>query len=457
MNWIKTVKALAVLSVFGGFFFPALAQSETPSLDFIRERTYFFIRQNLQHSQIRPGAVIASPAQYEPNYFHHWTRDAGLTMHTVISHEFRASQMPSFAPWAEFEFAAQNTAHEYGVGLGEPIFEVDGSLYSQPWGRPQNDGPAIRALTMIQGFANLEQLGQNPGADLRQAIAADLEYTANHINSQGFDLWEEVRGLHFFTGLLQWKALKRGTAWARQQGLDSLAQLLESRQGPLLTQLENHLEPTQNRWQVTVQQTAGWGHKISGLDVSVLLAYLYFQEEAPFHLEDPRLANTVRMLEERFAEIYPISAAFPTLPPAIGRYPEDVYDGHGFSGGNPWFLATAAVGEYHCRLARKHLPSHRRDFDAREFSVASFVNRLSPFAVQPVTTSLLRANHELARGRAFVQRVFLHAGEDMNMSEQFNRSTGFRQGAHSLTWSFSALYRAAAACDLNYELSSLSK
>src|SRR5688500_16671266 len=29
--------------------------------------------------------------------------------------------------------------------LGEPKFQADGSAFNDPWGRPQNDGPAIRA------------------------------------------------------------------------------------------------------------------------------------------------------------------------------------------------------------------------------------------------------------------------------------------------------------------------
>lgn len=33
-------------------------------------------------------------------------------------------------------------------GLGEPKFEVDGKPFTGNWGRPQRDGPALRAITM---------------------------------------------------------------------------------------------------------------------------------------------------------------------------------------------------------------------------------------------------------------------------------------------------------------------
>lgn len=34
-------------------------------------------------------------------------------------------------------------------GLGEPKFNVDETAYTKSWGRPQRDGPALRATGMI--------------------------------------------------------------------------------------------------------------------------------------------------------------------------------------------------------------------------------------------------------------------------------------------------------------------
>lgn len=36
-----------------------------------------------------------------------------------------------------------------GVGLGEPKFMVDGTRFNGPWGRPQRDGPALRAIALM--------------------------------------------------------------------------------------------------------------------------------------------------------------------------------------------------------------------------------------------------------------------------------------------------------------------
>lgn len=37
-----------------------------------------------------------------------------------------------------------------GTGLGEPKFNVDLTRFSGNWGRPQRDGPALRAIALIE-------------------------------------------------------------------------------------------------------------------------------------------------------------------------------------------------------------------------------------------------------------------------------------------------------------------
>lgn len=78
----------------------------------------------------------------------------------------------------------------------EPKFNVDGSPFTGPWGRPQHDGPALRALSYLS---------------LSLSPFADLDHVAVHYSMPGFDLWEEVYAQsHFFTALVQYCALQRG-------------------------------------------------------------------------------------------------------------------------------------------------------------------------------------------------------------------------------------------------------
>lgn len=93
-----------------------------------------------------------------------------------------------------------------GTGLGEPKFNVDETAFTGSWGRPQRDGPALRATALI-GFGqwlivwNLALLIPWNSADDRikgngyttQAqqivwpiVRNDLSYVAQYWNSTGF-------------------------------------------------------------------------------------------------------------------------------------------------------------------------------------------------------------------------------------------------------------------------------
>lgn len=73
-------------------------------------------------------------------------------------------------------------------GPGEPKYEVNGDVYKGPWGRLQNDGPALRASTLIR-FAiaylakggNIDRIkelydGKYPA---QTVVKVDLEYVAH--------------------------------------------------------------------------------------------------------------------------------------------------------------------------------------------------------------------------------------------------------------------------------------
>jgi glucoamylase len=97
-------------------------------------------------------------------------------------------------------------------GLGEPKFGVDGKPYTGSWGRPQRDGPALRALTLmhylreynashpslwssnqaVTFFEPFYQASMPPNS----VIKADLEYVSHYWNDSSFDLWEAISQGH---------------------------------------------------------------------------------------------------------------------------------------------------------------------------------------------------------------------------------------------------------------------
>ena len=83
-------------------------------------------------------------------------------------------------------------------GLGEVKYEVDREPFVGEWGRPQNDGPASRVITLVQlanhwleGTEEQEKFVKQvlyDSADLTESvIKADLDHIAEHYAKPGFD------------------------------------------------------------------------------------------------------------------------------------------------------------------------------------------------------------------------------------------------------------------------------
>lgn len=69
-----------------------------------------------------------------------------------------------------------------GTGLGEPKYNVDGTRFNGAWGRPQRDGPALRAIALIT-YANwLVEHGQAAKAKdvVWPVISNDLSYVGQY-------------------------------------------------------------------------------------------------------------------------------------------------------------------------------------------------------------------------------------------------------------------------------------
>lgn len=99
----------------------------------------------------------------------------------------------------------------------------------------------------------------------------------------------------------------------------------------------------------------------SGLDISTLLAANTVHDapsasHLPFDINDPAVLNTLHHLMLHMRSIYPINDSSKNATGiALGRYPEDVYDGYGFGEGNPWVLATCAASTTLYQLIYRHI------------------------------------------------------------------------------------------------------
>ncbi len=68
-----------------------------------------------------------------------------------FSHEYDGSLQAEIANYIIGQAKLQTVSNPSGDlsdgrGLGEAKYEVDGSAFTGGWGRPQRDGPALRAI-----------------------------------------------------------------------------------------------------------------------------------------------------------------------------------------------------------------------------------------------------------------------------------------------------------------------
>ncbi|KZF23199.1 glycoside hydrolase family 15 protein [Xylona heveae TC161] len=477
-----------------------------------------------------PGTVIASPSKSHPNYYFQWVRDAAITTSTLVdvyasnATSPLAEKISSFlADYAHLQVRLQRTPNPSGnfsslSSLGEPKFMVDGTPFTGSWGRPQRDGPALRALTLMRYLRAYNQThpalwtsadgGGSWFKELYEAsmpalsiIKADLEYVSHHWRDSGFDLWEEVNGLHFFTAMVQRHALLEGAQlaalfddpgaadWYARQAEEMRHEFLPSFWDEDKGHLVSTLDTLRSGLDCAIPLGAIHGSSLSSFssfsspssadaDTFPATADGIDSIFAPF--SDEVLVSTYDLIIDQ-RHRFPINAAAALSPDplagvGIGRYPEDVYNGDGTSVGNPWFLCTASVAELFYRTAvhaqsqgwLQVSPAALRFWNAVNPAITQAVNISSSPLSSPLSFSSSPSsasskplensmtddddnngalfNHTLHRLRDvadnFLAVVKHHADAQGSLSEQFDGFTGYERGARDLTWSYGALVEA---------------
>ncbi len=404
-------------------FYTSSLLSAVFTADEVNELKNHFFANFIPH-----GAIVASPSRHNPDYFYDWIRDSAIAMSLVEqwyekTHQLELkTRLEEYVLWTEMVQHRQHPIPQQDI-LGEPKFYVDGYPYDKPWGRPQNDGPALRATVLIH-FANhlldhqedvyVDQHLYHPSLDntTMGTIKMDLEYIAHHWQDASFDLWEEIYGHHFFTAMAQKRALTEGAILAHRLH-DSKAAVFYSTQVQLI---DNHLKEYLDLEHETIRATLtphSGPQKPLELDTAVLLAILLNPSTTGYFTpEHPLVTNTIQALHQQFNLMFPLNKNHKGAI-LFGRYPGDTYDGYRTDGeGNPWFILTAAMAEYYFTLA-KNLPP---------------------------TNKLLQ--HEYIRIGDHYLKLIKKYAPNLELSEQINLHSGVQQGAASLTWSYTAVLRA---------------
>ena len=310
--------------------------------------------------------------------------------------------------------------------------------------------------TQPPGRAEFFSALYTPILPAQSVIKADLEYIARYWMSPGFDLWEEVNGLHLFTAMVQRKALKEGAVLARLFEDEGAQQWYEKQEQALTRLVKTFWNPFEQRLVATL------GSDRSGLDCGTLLGALHgaFKEDGTELFgpaSDEVLMGLLDLVDDQrvrfrinhpFAETEEEEMLTPKIwrAAAIGRYPEDKYDGDGTSVGNPWFLCTAAAGEVLYRAAAKIDPSrpqqnisHLRREVITTLNPTISENSDGEFDPEDVYWGFVNA------GDQFLRLIKTYSGPNGSMSEQIDGDKGYQRGARDLTWSYGAFLDAVNA------------
>ncbi|KAJ7029291.1 glucoamylase [Mycena alexandri] len=394
-------------------------------------------------SGAKAGIVIASPNTVDPDYLFTWVRDSSLVFKVIID-QFTTGQdttlLGQIQNFITAESDLQQVTNPSGTistgGLGEPKFNIDGSAFTGPWGRPQRDGPALRSTSMIS-YANW--LLQNTSASnvldtLWPTIKLDLDYVAANWNQTGFDLWEEVSSSSFWTTAVQHRSLRMGA---------TLATALGQNGSTYTTQADNALCFLQSYWNPSGGYiTANTGGGRSGKDANTALASIHTFDPAAgcdaatFQPCSDKALSSLKVYTDSFRSIYTLNSGIAAnAAVATGRYPEDVYQG-----GNPWYLTTAAVAEqlYDALIVWKAQGSLSvtaisllffQQFES-SVTVGTYASSTSTFS------TLTAAVQTFADGFLAIHAKFTPSGG--GLAEQFDRNNGTALSAADLTWSYAA-------------------
>lgn len=413
------------------------------------------------------GVVIASPSTVSPDYYYQWARDGAIVINSLLCAPSVTSGTVSnkdltqiMLQYLNNSVTLQRLDNRSGKfssddgyrGVAEPKYNVDGTVFNGNWGRPQNDGPALRAAAALNFISRGVELTDmhsyvfcNTTEILETLVYYDLKFIVENYSNECFDLWEEYSARHFFTAQMQLYALQLAIpVWRAQRfppnnDTDLLQKMITTRDALL----EFVLGP----------QTPCKGR--SGLDIATVLASILSHPHdsnvsMPFDIDDTRILGTLHGLIAEMKEIYPLNNQHVNGGVAIGRYPEDIYDGVGTSEGNPWFISTIAAGNLMYKLVEKYMTS-KNDIVIQTsnspFWGLVIGGCLEQFDEVRLPYNSLSYNATIANlfnyGDSFLEVVRIHMDGKGSMSEQFNKYSGYMVGARDLTWSYSTFIETA--------------
>ncbi|MEU6578949.1 glycoside hydrolase family 15 protein [Streptomyces sp. NPDC046805] len=396
----------------------------------------------------KPGCIIAAPSfptqtpGIDENYVFNWVRDGAITAMEVAKGNMPADPdgtVETLNDYVQFADLCHSNARPT---LGHAVFNIAGD--ARPW-TEQNDGPALQSITILAAYDQLDLGTQKRAVDL---VNSNVAYLLDVYQQPTTNLWEEHHGFTFFARAAQLRCFEEVLA-SKIVGIDKPTGLKPAVNW-LREALAGHWDGTKY---VSMMADPGNGAQpspqrpvVDGYDpnIDIVQAALY----GGVSFADTKLLATAAQLRAQWEEggiaFYPINKADREqlgIGPLFGRYPGDVYNGdtaHPTLGGHPWALSTCNVAELHYKLAAAIKSSGKIPLD--ELSAPFFAQS----GIDASTPPAAAAAALLTTGDDMVQAVIYHS-DHLELSEQFDGTTGYERSVRNLTWSYAAYLSAMRA------------
>ena len=358
------------------------------------------------------GIIIASPSTLPPYKFH-WIRDSALVMRVFIDMYTRTKESKYF------EYIINYIENESKVqdlptlsGLGEPKINIDCTPFNGDWGRPQNDGPALRGIMMVK-IINIFKYNYDVLINqlIRPIIIKDIKYIIENYDKISFDLWEERKGWHFYTRMVQLKFLKDIISVNKYLKLEEkLFQKIKGVLNNLYHSLEDHISENDDGKYI-ISSFDQSGKIIKYEDSANLLAYCHIDFDKDIVQKYPLeyILHTSNNLISYFSKKYNDPDNI-----CIGRYIDDKY-----YNGHAWIICTISLAQVYIELYKERNKIIKRQSMDRAIS-------------NPNNDLFITANNILEK--------ILTIDCDLLLPEQIKTNNREHFSAKKLTWNYSELY-----------------
>jgi len=400
-----------------------------------------------------PGCIIASPSfpgdlgTINQDYVFNFTRDAA-----IAAVEIAAASMPTrpgqgVQPLIDYvNFARTCQDNSGSVTIGHAAYTVEGQPRTDRG--DQSDGPALQTLAILQAFPQLDAPTQATAAsvistNLNYLLGTDPATGVPVFQSKTTNLWEEEFGFSFFARAVQLKCFQQVTA-------NTVGVPVPPGTAAAITFLQNALQGHFNGqfYQSLIPPLSDSSKAPYDPNIDIVLSSLY----GAVPLTDTKMLATAAQIRRQWSDpsssptlAYPINAAdqarIPHIGPMLGRYPGDTYDGDTLDPavvGHPWALCTANFASLYYGLANTITQTQAVPFDSLS---ADFFGQVGITASTPpgqAAASLQAAADQM------LNAVVFHS-DHLELSEQFDKDTGFEKSVRDLTWSYASFLAAVRA------------